>query len=243
MGLLLCGTMGAMKADRPPDSHLGREVSKMIGWIGQNMGMLAGILGGAGGIAAFFKSFRIVREYERGVVTRWSKVVRDPNAGPNSDGAMEYTGFVFRLVGAYRIEVLNIEERNDSITLEGIERRTATGDREKWQLSATIKSRVTPGYVYSATVWKLDDIGEFARGAISGAIQSYLENTPVDNCFQSDQIFERCEEEARTKLLEHGITWTRLMVNHFARSDAEIQGQAIKAAAQLFKQDPSIPTI
>ncbi len=210
----------------------------MLSFISQNLGWIAGILGGAGGVAAFFKSFRIVREYERGVVTRWRKVVRDSDPGPDSDGAKEYTGFLFRPLGAYRIEVVNVEERNDSINLDGIERLTRDGEREKWQLSATIKSRVTPGYVFSASTWKLDDLGEFARGAISSAIQSYLERTPVEDCSRSDLIYVPCESEARAGLLEHGVTWTKLMVNHFARSDAEVQAQAIRKIGNVVPLRP-----
>lgn len=202
-----------------------------MNWIGM---VISAVLGG-GTIAALARSFRWPRPYERVIVTGPRNLVRDKQTGR----VREYTGFIFRPVGFYRMELVNIRDRTDLISLEGVMRpaldqsHPETQDhREKWQLSATAKWHIEEGFVYFASVWMLDDIGEFARGKIQDAILTYLEDNPVTMDLNTAEIFAGCEPGVRDALKEHGVVWTDLMVNKNALADAEIQGKAIRRVAK-----------
>ena len=102
------------------------------GFIGQNLMMIIGVITGG----AALSSVRYIREYERGVVTRFGKLVRLPDPPPNSDGVKEYSGFVFRIPGLYRVEVVNIRDRTDMLSVDGIERPDkARGGTAKWRMA------------------------------------------------------------------------------------------------------------
>lgn len=184
------------------------------------------VVAGAGGVAGFLKSFRIIRVYERAVVTNpRGRIVTDKQTGK----VKEYRGVLIRLAGLYRVAVVNIRDRMDQILLDGVMRPTADGIRkEKWQLAATCKWNVKEGKVYEGCEWQVDDLGEFARGMFQKAIQEYLEETPASQELSALEIFAACEEKVREELLEHGVVWTQLMINKFAMADAEIQAQAIR---------------
>ena len=187
--------------------------------------MIMGVLGGAGGIAGFIKSFHIVREYERAVVTGpRGNIVRDKNTG----NVKEYRGVLIRLAGLYRVAVVNIRDRMDQILLDGVMRPTLDGHAAKCQFAATCKWNVKEGKVYEGCEWQVDDLGEFARGMFQKAIQHYLETNIVSEDPDTDRIFAECEERIRDELLEHGVVWTKLMVNKNAYADAEVQAQAIR---------------
>lgn len=210
----------------------------LMAWFTANWGMIMGVLGGAGGIAGFIKSFHIVREYERAVVTGpRGNIVKDKVTG----NVKEYRGVLIRLAGLYRVAVVNIRDRMDLIVLDGVMRPTNDGLPAKCQLAATCKWNVQEGKVYEGCEWQVDDLGEFARGMFQKAIQEYLEKTPMTDEPDTDQIFAACEPIIREELLEHGVVWTKLMVNKNALADAEIQAQAIRKIGQIIPHDPDTP--
>lgn len=205
-------------------------MSDIMTWVSANLGMILGAIGAAGGIAGFVKSFHIVREYERAVVTGpRGKIIRDKTTGQ----VKEYRGALIRLAGLYRVEVVNIRDRNDQILLDGVMRPTDHGHREKWQVAATCKWNVQEGLVYEGSNWQVDDVAEYARGMFQKTIQEYLEENPASHDRGSKALFAACEARAREELLEHGIVWTKLMINKFALADAEIQGQAIRQIGKV----------
>lgn len=201
-------------------------------WVSQNLGVLFGVLFGGG---AVLTTVRYIREYERGVVTRFGKLVRITDPGPDyvGDGVREYSGFVFRVPGLWRVSVVNVRDRTDQISIDGAERFDSNGRREKWRNASTVKWHVTEGYVYSSTQWQIEDIGEFVRGMTQGAIHDVMVEEPADVVLRSKQLLELAEERGHDELLEHGITWTQLMIKEFARTDAEVQAQAAIEAAHI----------
>lgn len=213
------------------------KVNGLMAWFTANWGMIMGVLGGAGGIAGFIKSFHIVREYELAVITKpRGNVVRDKETGK----IKEYRGVVIRLAGLYRVVVVNMKDHVDLILLDGVMRPTENGHREKWQLSATVKWHIEKGYVYQASEWHLTDIGEYARGKIQNAILNYLENTPAAVELNSAGIFAASRTAAvQEELLTHGVVWTELMINKNALADSEIQGQAIREIGNAIPLNPS----
>lgn len=201
----------------------------IVAWISQNFGVLLGVLTGG----AVISTFRYIREYERGVVTRFGKLVRIKNPPPEyrGDGVREYKGFVFRIPGLWRVQVINIKDRNDQISIDGVERIDSSGRREKWRLQATIKWHVREGYVYSSTQWQVDDIGEFARGKTEAALSDVMVTRLADENLSSLDLFTAAESAMREQLLVHGVNWTDLMIKELARTDAEVQAQSIERAA------------
>ena len=208
----------------------------MLGWITQNLGTILAVLGGAGAVGGFIKSFHIVREYERAVVTGpRGNIIRDKV----TEAPKEYRGVLIRLAGLYRVAVVNIKDRNDQILLDGVMRPTENGQREKWQLAATCRWNVQEGLIYEGCEWQVDDIGEYARGVFQKAIQEYLEQTQPSQDLSATSMFVACERRAREELREHGIVWTKLMINKFALADAEIQAQAIRQLSGPLSFGPS----
>ncbi len=208
----------------------------MLTWISQNIGTILGFIAGGGGIAAAVKSFRWARPYERIVVTGPRGLIMDKK---NPDKVREYVGFIFRPLGFYRMSLVNIRDRLDNIIVDGVMRPTADNHRERWHLSATAEWHVEEGYVYSACEWQIEDIGEFTRGMIQRAILEYLEARPVSMELDTNEIFAICKENVEVELLDHGVVWTRLMVNTNALADSEIQGQAIRRVARAI--DDAVP--
>ena len=211
-------------------------MSSIFAWFSANWPVILSVLGGAGGIAGFVKSFHIVREYELAIVTkpRGGSVIRDKETGQ----VKEYTGVLIRVAGLYRVIVVNMKDHVDLILLDGVMRPTESGHREKWQLSATIKWHIEKGYVYQASEWHLTDIGEYARGKIQDAILNYLENTPAAVELNSAGVFTASRTKAvQEELLTHGVVWTELMVNKNALADSEIQGQAIREIGNPLRPD------
>lgn len=209
----------------------------IFAWFSANWQVFMTFAAGAGGIAGFIKSFHIVREYERAIVTkpRGGTVIRDKETGD----VKEYKGVLIRLAGLYRVVVVNIKDHVDNILLDGVMRPTADGNREKWQLAATIKWNIAEGYIYQASEWHLTDIGEYARGRIQDAILNYLERTPVSMELDSAGIFAASRTKAvQDELLTHGVVWTELMVNKNALADSEIQGQAIRKIGNVIPLRP-----
>lgn len=197
----------------------------LISLITSNFGtILAAILGGG----VLISSIRYIREYERGVVTRFGRLVRDSEPNPDSDGIREYTGFVPRIPGLWRVSVVNIRDRTDQLSVDGVERIGLSGRLEKWKLQATVKWHVREGYVYSGCQWQIEDIGEFVRGEIENGLFNVLRGTNATLLYNSDEIFDMAEDFIKDRLLVHGVVWTELMVKEFARVDAEVQAQAIE---------------
>ena len=203
-----------------------------MNWIMQNLGTIIAALAGAGGIAAAVKSFRWARPYERVVVTGPRGLVMDKT---NPDKVREYTGFIFRPLGFYRMSLVNIRDRLDNVLIDGVMRPTTENHREKWHLAATVEWHVKQGFVYSACEWQISDIGEFARGMFQRAILDYLETATVTMEIDTSVIYDSCEPKIRDELLDHGVVWTRLMVNTNALADSEIQGQAIRRIARAIE--------
>ncbi len=197
----------------------------LISLITNNLGTILGILAGGGVLVS---SIRYIREYERGVVTRLGRLVRDKNPAPDSDGIREYHGFVLRIPGLWRVSVVNIRDRTDQLSVDGVERVGPSGRLEKWKLQATVKWHVREGYVYSGCQWQIEDIGEFVRGEIENGLFNILQGTDSAILYSSDQIFEIAKDFIEGRLLVHGVVWTELMVKEFARVDAEVQAQAIR---------------
>lgn len=213
-------------------------MSGIIAWFTANWGMIMGIIGTGGGIAGFIKSFHIVREYERAVITGpRGNIVRDKETG----NVKEYRGVLIRLAGLYRVAVVNIRDRMDLILIDGVMRPTAEDKPAKCQLAATCKWNVQEGKVYEGCEWQVDDLGEFARGMFQKAIQEYLEKTPMTTEPDTDRIFAACEPRIREELLEHGVVWTKLMVNKNALADAEIQARAIRQIGSGLLPNPGTP--
>jgi hypothetical protein len=211
----------------------------MITWITQNLGMILGVIAGGGGIAGAVKSFRWPRSYERVVVTRGTNLVMDKN---KPDQVREYTGFIFRPIGFYRMAVVNIRDRLDNVLIEVMrpagepEHPDTPTHRENWILAATIEWHVIEGKVHDACEWKVNPIEEFVRGEVQDAVLNVLENTPVTMNLNTAGIFQAALPEASVKLLDHGVKWTKFMVNKNALAPAEIQGQAIRKIAKAIEK-------
>ena len=212
-------------------------MSAVFGFFSANWQVILTVLGGAGGVAGFIKSFHIVREYELAIVTKphGGTVIRDKETGK----VKEYTGVLIRIAGLYRVVVVNMKDHADLITLDGVMRPTENGHREKWQMSATVKWHIQKGLVYEASVWHIDDIGEWARGKILDAILKHLETTPAGIELYSAGIFAASQtKEVQKELLTHGVVWTELMINKNALADSEIQGQAIREIGRIIPLNP-----
>lgn len=200
------------------------------GFIGQNLMMIIGIITGG----AALSSVRYIREYERGVVTRFGKLVRLPNPPPNSDGVKEYSGFVFRIPGLYRVEVVNIRDRTDMLSVDGIERPDKVrGGTAKWRMALTAKWNVAEGYVYSGSKWQIEDLGEFVRGKIESGLSAYMQAVDVSNVHDSAKVYAHTVDRVRDDLLQHGVVWSDLMLKEFARTDSEVQAQATVDGANI----------
>jgi hypothetical protein len=210
-----------------------------MNWITQNMGLIVSALLGGGLIVGIKMSFRWPRSYERVVVTRGTHLVMDKN---NPDQVREYTGFTFRPAGVYRMTVVNIRDRLDNVLVEVMrpaydpDNSNEPGHRENWILAATIEWHVIEGMVHEACEWKVNPIEEFVRGEVQDAILNVLETTPVTMNLNTAGIYEAAKVEASIKLLDHGVAWTKLMVNKNALAPAEIQGQAIRKIAKAIEK-------
>lgn len=208
-----------------------------MNWISQNLGMILSVIAGGGGITAVVKSFHWVRPYERLVVTSPRGLIMNKQTGE----VREYTGFVFRILGFYRTAVVNIRDRLDNILLEVMRPAVAfdhpdhRDHREKWVVAATVEWHVVEGLVYRGCEWQINDLGEFVRGEIQHAILTFLEAKEVTMDLDTEGIFAACEPLAKERLLDHGVQWTKLMVNKNTLADAEIQGQAIRRIAKAIE--------
>lgn len=210
----------------------------LFGWLGQHITLITtifGTLAGGGLLTGTIRSFRFARTYERVLVTRFRKVVIDKETGKPK----EYTGFVFRPVGFYRMTVVNIRARFDNIALDGVMRLTEDDEphREKWELTGTTECHVEEGHVYDACEWEVNDLGEHIRGTAQDAIKDYLQTKPVSlNLETTKEIFEACKRASYDDMLKHGVVWDRLMINKFSLADAEIQGQATRKIAKAIEK-------
>ena len=210
-----------------------------MNWVTQNIGTIITVLLGGGGLAAAVKSFRWARPYERVLVTGPRGVVFDKA----TNKPKEYTGFVFRPLGFYRMTIVNIRSQFQNIVIEGVMRISEDADphREKWKLSGTLECHVDKGHVYDACEWEVSDLGEHIRGTAQNAIKDYLQAKPVTLDLETTKdIFEVCEGDAHEAMLKHGVIWDKLMINEFALADAEIQGQAIRKIAKAIEKSVAV---
>lgn len=182
-------------------------------------------------LGAFGKgSVHWVRDYERMVMTRPKGMLLDKNTGR----VRVFTpGLVIRPAFLYTAAKVNIRTRTDQIAVK-VMRPTGEHDRQKWEYAATARWRVNSegDFPYFASEFYVDDVGEFARGAIQGAISHYLENATVMAELDTAGIYAACLESAQQELNKHGITWTELLPNDNTLADAEIQGSALRRVAK-----------
>ena len=208
-----------------------------MNWVSQNLGAILGFLAAGGVAAAFAKSFRWARPYERVVITGPRGLVWDEKNGH----VREYLGIVFRPLGFYRMSLVNIRTRVDNILLDGVMRPTNDGHRERWHFAGAAEWRVKEGYVYLACEWNIDDIGEWARGMIQRTILNYLESVPVSMELDTASIYRGCyTEEVAKEFLKHGVEWIDLLPNTNTLADSEIQGQAIRRVAKAIERWVSV---
>lgn len=182
-------------------------------------------------LGAFGKgSVHWVRDYERMVMTRPKGMLLDKSTGRVRVFA---PGLVIRPAFLYTAAKVNIRTRTDQVNVK-VMRPTSDHEREKWEYAATARWRVNSegDFPYFASEFYVDDVGEFARGAIQGAISHYLENAEVSAELDTAGIYAACLDEAQHELDKHGITWTELLPNDNTLADAEIQSTALRRVAK-----------
>lgn len=186
-------------------------------------------------LGAFGKgSIHWVRDYERVVMTRPKGMLLDKKTGLVR---VFCPGLVIRPAFLFTAAKVNIRIRTDLVHLK-VMRPTDNGQIGKWEYAATARWRVNPEgeFPYFASEFYVDDVGEFARGAIQGAISNYLENTAVTMSeLDTAGIYCACLESAQRELDKHGITWTELLPNDNTLADAEIQGNALRRVANAIE--------
>lgn len=187
-------------------------------------------------LGAFGKgSVHWVRDYERMVMTRPRGMLMNKDTGLVR---VFRPGLVIRPAFLFTAAKVNIRIRTDLVHVK-VMRPTEDGQIGKWEYAATARWRVNPEgqFPYFASEFYVDDVGEFARGAIQSAISNYLENTTVTlSELDTAGIYNACLESAQEELDKHGITWTELLPNDNTLADAEIQGNALRRVATAIER-------
>ncbi len=187
-------------------------------------------------LGAFGKgSVHWVRDYERMVMTRPRGLLMDKKTGLVR---VFQPGLVIRPAFLFTVTKVNIRIRTDIVNVK-VMRPTADDQIEKWEYAATARWKINPEgeFPYLASEFYVDDVGEFARGAIQAAISNYLENTAATlTDLDTAGIYSACLESAQDELDKHGITWTELLPNDNTLADAEIQGNALQRVARAIER-------
>lgn len=187
-------------------------------------------------LGAFGKgSVHWVRDYERMVMTRPRGLLMDKKTGLVR---VFQPGLVIRPAFLFTVTKVNIRIRTDIVNVK-VMRPTADNQIEKWEYAATARWKINPEgeFPYLASEFYVDDVGEFARGAIQAAISNYLENTAATlTDLDTAGIYSACLEGAQEELDKHGITWTELLPNDNTLADAEIQGNALQRVARAIER-------
>ena len=182
-------------------------------------------------LGAFGKgSVHWVRDYERMVMTRPKGLLMDKNTGLVR---VFKPGLVIRPAFLFTVAKVNIRIRTDLVNVK-VMRPNSDFQIEKWEFAATARWKINPDgeFPYLASEFYVDDVGEFARGAIQAAISNYLENAAVSIVdLDTAGIYRACLESAQEELDKHGIVWTELLPNDNTLADAEIQGNALRRIA------------
>ena len=187
-------------------------------------GLMSLILMIVGGVAGK-KSIFWVRPNMRGSMSSKRGMVMDKKTGL----VRIFTPNVYiRPPWIYQMEVVPVIVRNDEIKATAMSLATVTERSQKLNVTAMARWKVDDRWVYPylASAWVVDDVGEFARGAMSKALGRAIEHMPA-SAITVESLFTEAALPISHKLIEHGAVWLDLFISENAPTDAEVQASAI----------------